>query len=105
MLERWDSFIRYCDDGHIEMTNNISERAVKPFVIARKNFLFSGNADGAESTAEVFSLVQTARANGVDPEKYLAKCIELAVGIKPNDRKEWDRLLPWNLSKEFDLEY
>ena len=62
-------------------------------------------ADGAESTAEVFSLVQTARANGVDPEKYLAKCIELAVGIKPNDRKEWDRLLPWNLSKEFDLEY
>ena len=83
----------------------ISERAVKPFVIARKNFLFSGNADGAESTAEVFSLVQTARANGVDPEKYLAKCIELAVGIKPNDRKEWDRLLPWNLSKEFDLEY
>ena len=105
MLKRWDSFIRYCDDGHIEMTNNISERAVKPFVIARKNFLFSGNADGAESTAEVFSLVQTARANGVDPEKYLAKCIELAVGIKPNDRKEWDRLLPWNLSKEFDLEY
>lgn len=105
MLKRWDSFIRYCDDGHIEMTNNISERAVKPFVIARKNFLFSGNADGAESTAEVFSLVQTARANGVDPEKYLAKCIELAVGIKPNDRKEWDRLLPWNLSKEFNLEY
>ena len=105
MLKRWPSFVRFCEDGHIEISNNISERAVKPFVIARKNFLFSGNAKGASSTAKVFSLVQTARANGIDPEKYLAKCIELAVALKPGDVQAWDRLLPWNLSKEFDLKY
>ena len=83
------------------MTNNISERAIKPFVIARKNFLFNATTDGASSSAIIFSLQQTSRANLLDSEKYIAKVLEL---IKPNmSNDELDSLLPWNISKLYNL--
>lgn len=66
LLSRWEVFTMYINDGHIEMSNNISERAIKPFVIARKNFLFNITSDGAQSSAIFFSLQQTARANMLD---------------------------------------
>lgn len=101
LLKHWGEFTTYLEDGHIEMTNNISERAIKPFVIARKNFLFSNTSNGAESSAIVFSLQQTARANLLDSEKYITKVLEL---IKPNmSNDELDSLLPWNISKQFNL--
>ena len=80
---------------------NISERAIKPFVIARKNFLFHATSHGASSSAIIFSLQQTARANLLDPEKYISKVLEL---IKPNmSDDELDSLLPWNIAKKFIL--
>ncbi len=101
LLNHWKEFITYLEDGHIEMTNNISERAIKPFVIARKNFLFNAICDGAYSSAIIFSLQQTARANLLDSEKYIAKVLEL---IKPNmSDDELDALLPWNISKTYNL--
>ncbi len=101
VLNHWKEFTTYLEDGHIEMTNNISERAIKPFVIARKNFLFNATTDGASSSAIIFSLQQTARANLLDSEKYIAKVLEL---IKPKmSDDELDSLLPWNLSKNFKL--
>ena len=101
LLKHWKEFTTYLEDGHIEMTNNISERAIKPFVIARKNFLFNATTGGASSSAIVFSLQQTARANLLDPEKYIAKVIEL---IKPNmPGDELDSLLPWNIAKSYNL--
>ena len=102
VLKRWDGFTAYLGDGRVEMSNNVSERAVKPFVIDRKNFLFSFTENGAESSAMYFSLQQTARANGLDPEKYVAKCIELAVSMDPG-KDDYSPLLPWNLCKEYDL--
>lgn len=101
LLNHWKEFTTYLEDGHIEMTNNISERAIKPFVIARKNFLFNATSDGAESSAIIFSLQQTARANLLDSEKYITKVLEL---IKPDmSEEELDSLLPWNISKEYNL--
>ena len=95
MLKRWDSFINYLKDGHIEMTNNISERAVKPFVIARKNFLFSFTKNGADSSAIYFSIQQTARANGYDPGEFTEMLLNK---LKPNfTDEEIDALMPWNI--------
>lgn len=101
LLKHWKEFTTYLEDGHIEMTNNISERAIKPFVIARKNFLFNATCDGASSSAIIFSLQQTARANLLDSEKYITKVLEL---IKPNmSNEELDNLLPWNITKSYNL--
>ncbi len=101
LLNHWKEFTTYLEDGHIEMTNNISERAIKPFVIARKNFLFNVTTEGASSSAIIFSLQQTARANLLDSEKYISKVLEL---IKPGmSNYELDSLLPWNISKKFIL--
>ena len=69
--------------GHVEMSNNISERAIKPFAIDRKNFLFAFCRDGAESSAAYFTPQQSARANGLDPEKHVAKRLELCAGRDP----------------------
>lgn len=98
LLKRWEGFKVFLQDGHIELSNNISERAIKPFVIARKNFLFSNTKEGAKSSAIYFSLQQTARANGLEPVKYLAKVLELI-----SKTKNLDDLLPWNLAENYDL--
>ena len=80
----------YLENGYVEMENNLAERVVKPFVIARKSFLFCKTADGADVTAKLFSIVQTARANGLKSEQYLSYCLE-------NIRKvPVEELLPWN---------
>lgn len=95
ILKRWDGFTNYLKDGHIEMTNNISERAVKPFVIARKNFLFSFTKNGADSSAIYFSIQQTARANGYDPSEFTEM---LLTKLKLNSTtEEIDSLMPWNI--------
>ena len=83
------------------MTNNISERAIKPFVIDRKNFLFSNTQNGAESSLIFFSLQQTARANGLNPIEYIKYVID-NIGSNPSDEK-LESLLPWNFKNRFPL--
>ena len=80
----------YLENGYVDISNNLAERAVKPFVIARKSFLFCKTADGADVTAKLFSIVQTARANGLKAEQYLSYCLE-NIRSKPIED-----LLPWN---------
>ena len=90
-------FKTFLKDGHIELSNNISERAIKPFVIDRKNFLFSNTENGAESSLIFFSLQQTARANNLNPVDYLIKLINI-LGTTNNISKELlDNLLPWKI--------
>ena len=72
------------------MSNNLAERVVKPFVIARKNFLFCKTADGAVTTVKLFSIVQTAKANGLKSEEYLTYVIQNI------SRKNIEDLLPWS---------
>lgn len=87
----------YLEDEHIDISNNLAERVVKPFVIARKNFLFCKTVDGADTTAKLFSIVQTARANGLKSEKYLAY---LLANI---NKKPIEDLLPWANNLPTDL--
>ena len=82
----------YLENGYVDLCNNLAERVVKPFVIARKSFLFCKTADGADVTAKLFSIVQTARANGLKSEQYLSYCLR-NIRIKPVEE-----LLPWSKS-------
>ena len=94
ILNRKEGFLTFLKDGHIELSNNISERAIKPFVIDRKNFLFSNTENGADSSLIFFSLQQTARANGVNPLKYISELInKLGTTINIDDNLLED-LLP-----------
>tara|TARA_R110001583_G_scaffold69896_4_gene198059 strand:+ start:1113 stop:2636 length:1524 start_codon:yes stop_codon:yes gene_type:complete len=90
---QWHKLIRYIEDGHLSIDNNRSERAVKPFVIGRKNWLFSNTANGAKASALLYSIVETAKANGLIPFDYIAHCLEqLSVA-----NVDVEKLLPWNV--------
>ena len=69
---QWPYLIRYLEDGRLEISNNLAERSIKPFVIGRKNFLFANTPKGAQSSAVIYSLMEIAKENGLDPYKYLA---------------------------------
>ena len=74
---------------------NAAERAVKPFATARKNFLFSGSGLGAKSSCFLFTLIEIAKANGLNPEDYLRRVFEKAPYAKTEN--DWENLLPWNI--------
>jgi len=87
-------------DGHLEASNNIAERSVKPFVISRKNFLFANTPAGAEGSAITFSIIETAKANGLDPFKYLTYIFKTAPRFDQQADDWIDVLLPWNAPDE-----
>lgn len=84
-----DESLTFLEDGHIPISNNVAERTIKPFTIMRRNVLFSKNEAGAELSSRIFTIVQTARANGIAVEKYLAFVLENIEKIPVKD------LLPW----------
>jgi transposase len=85
----------YLLDGRLEISNNRAERAVKPFVIGRKNWLFANTPSGAESSAIVYSLVETAKGNDLNPLTYLEYLLETMPNLDKNHIKV-DDLLPWS---------
>lgn len=94
-LNRWDKLTNFLNYAFVTPDTNSVERAVKPFVTARKNFLFSGSGIGAESSCFIFTLIETAKANGVNPGEYLRCLFEQAPYAE--SEKDWERLLPWNI--------
>lgn len=84
----------YLENGYVDICNNLAERVVKPFVIARKSFLFCKTAEGADVTAKLFSIVQTARANGLKSEQYLSYCLENIRNKPVEDLLPWSEALP-----------
>lgn len=92
-LRQWPKLNRYTEDGYLNIDNNRAERAVKPFVIGRKNWLFSNTASGAQASAMLYSLVETAKANGLIPFDYLRYLLEQL----PMNPENIDYLLPWNM--------
>ena len=84
-------------DGHIPLSNNVAERAVKPFTILRSNMLFAKNEKGAEISARLFTIIQTARANGIRVEEYLTYLLENVGEIDVNDLLPWSEKIPENL--------
>ena len=86
--------MRYLDCAELTPDNNAAENAVRPFVLGRKNWLFSGSPSGAENSCAMYSLIETAKHNGLNPQEYLLKVFESAPLIRREE--DWARLLPWN---------
>jgi len=93
-LNHWQALVRYAQDGRIEIDNNAAERALRAVALGRKNFLFGGSDAGGERAAALYSLIGTAKLNGLDPEAYLR---DVLARIAEHPINRIDDLLPWNL--------
>jgi transposase len=94
-LAHWRALTRYVDDGRLEIDNSASERALRAVALGRKNYLFAGSDSGGERAAAIYSLVGTAKLNGIDPELYLRQVL---TRIAEHPVNRIDELLPWNLA-------
>jgi transposase len=90
---QWAKLIVFLKDGRLELDNNRSERAIKPVVIGRKNWLFANTPKGATASAILYSLVETAKANGLSPYAYLTYLFER---LPDTTTSQLDALLPWS---------
>lgn len=97
-LNQFDKVSNFLLDGRLELSNNRAERAIKPFIIGRKNFLFSNTPKGATASAIIYSIVETAKANHLSPFHYLTYLFEKLPNIDLNDTDQLDTLLPWSES-------
>lgn len=96
-LRQWKRLENYLKDGRLTMDNNLVENGIRPFVVGRKNWLFSGTPEGAAASATLYSLIETAKANGLEPFSYLRYIFNaLPVAKSPED---YQALLPWNLTQ------
>ena len=96
----WPKLVRYLEDGRLEIDNNLAENAIRPFVIGRKNWLFSDSVKGVKASANLYSLIETAKANKLEPYQYLR---EVFTRLPQADTVEdIEILLPWSLKKILD---
>jgi transposase len=93
-LGRWSALLRYCADGAIEIDNNAAERALRAVALGRKNYLFAGSNAGGQRAAAIYSLIGSAKLNGLDPEAYLTHVL---TRIADHPMLQIDQLLPWNV--------
>jgi transposase len=95
-LTRWKALCRYLTDGRLEMSNNAAERAMRPLVLGRKNYLFCGSDAGGQRAACVYTIIETCRMNGINPQAYLA---DVLARIADHPIHKIDALLPWLWTK------
>ena len=95
-LNQWSKLLAYLADGRLELDNNRAERSIKPFVIGRKGWLFSNTPRGARASAVIYSVVETAKENGLNPFTYLTYLFEQLPNIDVKDQTALDELLPWS---------
>ena len=93
-VSRWPSMTRFVEDGRLDLSNNAAERAMRPVAIGRNNWTFAGSDTGGERAAMMYTLIETAKLNGLDPEAYLRNVIT-RIGDHP--AKRIAELLPWNI--------
>ncbi|WP_122544012.1 IS66 family transposase [Pseudomonas viridiflava] len=94
LASNWSKLERYVEEGYLPMDNNAAERAIRPFVIGRKNWLFSDTPKGATASAQLYSLIETAKANSQEPYAWLRHALErLPTATSVED---YEALLPWN---------
>lgn len=93
---QWDKLECFMKDGRLELDNNRSERSIKPFVIGRKNWLFSNSSKGANASATIYSIVETAKENGLNPFEYLKLVFERLPNMDRIEGSALDGLLPWS---------
>ena len=98
-MNRRQGLMRFLEDGRLEIDNNLTEQEIKPFVIARKNFLFAASVDGAEALYLHFGLIRTAKLHGLNPYHYyvmLLKNIPHCTSLE-----DYEKLLPWNIGLDY----
>ncbi len=94
-LNQWEFLIGYCDDGLLHISNALAENAIRPFAVGRKAWLFADTTRGAHASAAMYSLIETARANGLEPRTYLLHILE-RIGTA-DTLEALEDLLPWNV--------
>jgi transposase len=97
-LNQWEKLTRFLEDGRIELSNNRAERAIKPFVIGRKNFLFCNTPRGANASAVIYSIIEMAKGNGLNPYAYLTHLFERLPNMDTTDDAAIEALMPWNIN-------
>ena len=100
LLEQWPYLIRYLEDGRLELSNNRAERSIKPFVMGRKNWLFANTPGGARASSVIYSLIETAKENGLDPYRYLLWILRNAPALSQTDVAWAQQLTPANAPDE-----
>ena len=93
---QWDKLEAFLVDGRLDLDNNRAERSIKPFVIGRKNWLFSNTPRGAKASATIYSIIETAKENGLNPYTYLTYLFEKLPNVDVQDKNVLDGLLPWS---------
>jgi transposase len=96
-LNNWEQLNRYTENGILEIDNNLNENAIRPLALGRKNWLFSGNEYGAAASAIIYSLVETCRANGIDPTNYfnhILNKLPYCTKSKDGGNEEYESLVP-----------
>ena len=97
-LNQWDRLIAYCDHGQLHISNVLAENAIRPFVIGRKAYLFSDTPKGAKASAIYYTLIESAKANDIDPFKYMLHlCKHIA---QAQNVEDIEALLPWNVKDQ-----
>jgi transposase len=93
MLTRWEAFARFLGDGRLCMTNNAAERALRAVAVGRRNWTFAGSDRGGQRAAALYTLIQTAKLNDIDPHAWLA---DVLARIAETPASQLAQLLPWN---------
>lgn len=99
LSKQWPTLTVYCEDGRLALDNNAVERAIRPFVIGRNNWLFSDTVQGAKASANLYSLIETAKLNGLEPYRYLHHVFKELPGAQ--SLTDIEQLLPWNVDKDY----
>jgi transposase len=94
-LNQWDLLIGYCEDGRLNISNALAENAIRPFAVGRRNWLFSDTPRGARASATCYSLIESAKANGLEPYAYLHHVLQHIAAADTLEKIE--ALLPWNM--------
>jgi len=93
---QWDKLVAFMLDGRLELDNNRCERSIKPFLIGRKAWLFNNTSKGANASATIYSIVETAKENGLNPFSYLIHLFEQLPNVDVKNPNIIDTLLPWS---------
>ena len=94
---QWERISRFVESPYLTPDNNAAERAIRPFVVGRKNWLFSGSPRGADASCFFYSLIETAKANNLNPYDYLRWIFKTAPRLS---KAQYENLLPWKVDRE-----
>jgi Transposase IS66 family/IS66 C-terminal element len=98
LSNQWPTLTVYCEDGRLDIDNNAIERAIRPFVVGRNNWLFSDTAKGVNASADLYGLIETAKLNGLEPYRYVHHAFNESP--KAQTLAGIERLLSWNVDKD-----